>query len=87
MDGWTASLLAYLGLWLLLCWLAWYVGRVPVGDRPAGRELCHQPSELFLAMSDEVLLLDHSDERASECVLRETSRMDLDPLEARNILD
>ena len=58
MNGWSLSLLGYAGLWVVLNLLAWGIGSVQIVDGPGVRKLRHQPGELFLAMSDEVLLLD-----------------------------
>jgi len=89
MNGWLWSLLAYAGLWIALNALVWLLNwrRVEIVDGPGVRELCHQPSELFLAMSDEVLLLDCADDRTPSCVLRDVAGMDFDPGEARHSLN
>lgn len=55
------SLVIYAGVFGALDLLVWWWGsrnNVQVGDGPRSRKQTHQPSELFLAMSDEILLLD-----------------------------
>ena len=84
MSGWTLSLLGYAGLWIILNFLAWGSGSVQVVDGPGVRELRRQAGELFLAMPDEVLLLECSDEGTSERILREVAGMDLYRHEVRH---
>ena len=84
MSGWTWSLLAYVGVWIVLNLLAWWIASVEVGDTPAVWQATHQSGELFLAMPDEVLLLDAADESASMRVSREVSRMNFDCHEVRH---
>ncbi len=60
MNGWDWSLVIYAGIFGALDLLAWWVGRdgVHVVDGSRIRQLQHKSGELFLAMPDEVLLLD-----------------------------
>ena len=85
MTGFHWALLVYtllFGLCDVAVWLLY--GSVEILDGPRIGNLSHEVRECFLAMSDEVLLFDGSDDGASERVLRDVAPVNLDRHEAGN---